>query len=188
MREQTSGTTADEAPATNLARDLLLYTLARLGILVVSAGVLVLLHVPLLVAAAVAVVLVMPLSMLVFGSLRRRVATGLAQRSQRRQAQRERLRAQLRGADSAESGTGENYPNKNSTGENAAGDVVPSAEGTGEGASDGAASTAEAGDGQDGSGKDSTNQDESGATPAGGATSAAGGAADARSAGRSGVE
>lgn len=98
MRRQSSGTAADELPATNLTRDLLLYTLARLGILVVSAGVLVLLHVPLLVAAAVAVVLVMPLSMVVFGSLRRRVATGIAQRTAARRERREQLRAQLRDA------------------------------------------------------------------------------------------
>ena len=84
------------APST-LARDVALYTVARLAMLVAATVVLMLFQVPLLVAAAVAVVLVMPLSMLVLGSLRRRVAVGMAERAQQRRARREELRAQLRG-------------------------------------------------------------------------------------------
>lgn len=87
-----------------MARDLVLYTLARMGILVVTTGILTLLNVPLLVAAVVSVVLVMPLSIVLFAPLRRRVATGMAQRTARRRAQHEELRAQLRGED-AESGS-----------------------------------------------------------------------------------
>ncbi|GAA2818612.1 hypothetical protein GCM10010470_62420 [Saccharopolyspora taberi] len=80
-----------------LARDVALYTVARLAMLVAATGALMLFGVPLLVAAAVAVVLVMPLSMLVFGTLRRRVAVGMAERAAERRARREELRAQLRG-------------------------------------------------------------------------------------------
>ena len=157
MREQSSGTAADELPATNLARDLLVYTLARLGILVVSAGVLVLLNVPLLVAAAVAVVLVMPLSMLVFSPLRRRVATGIAQRTAQRREKREQLRAQLRGEDggAAEDVTGENTAAAASSEKHVTG--------------------ADADGAESGSGKDSTNEDESGEPAAEEAEEAAGG-------------
>lgn len=96
MQEQE--TSAGQTPSSaGLARDIALYTLARLGMLVVAAAILMLFGVPLLVAAAVSVVLVMPLSMLVFGSLRRKVATGIALRAQARKARRESLRAQLRG-------------------------------------------------------------------------------------------
>lgn len=86
-----------EWPAGRLAGDIALYTLARLGMLVLVAAVLVLVGVPFLVAAAVSVIAVMPLSMLVFGTLRRRVATGIAVRKQARQTRREALRAELRG-------------------------------------------------------------------------------------------
>lgn len=92
-----TGVAPNTGSAAHVARDLALYTIARLGMLVVVAAILALVGVPLLVAAAVAVVFVMPLSMLVFGSLRRRVATGIAVRKQERQQRRERLRAQLRG-------------------------------------------------------------------------------------------
>lgn len=87
-----------------MARDLVLYTLARMGILVVTTGILTLFNVPLLVAAVVSVVLVMPLSIVLFAPLRRRVAAGMAQRTAHRRAQHEELRAQLRGEDT-ESGT-----------------------------------------------------------------------------------
>jgi ABC-type bacteriocin/lantibiotic exporter with double-glycine peptidase domain len=87
-----------------LALDVALYTVVRIGMLVVVAGGLMLCTVPLLAALAVSVVVVMPLSMLVFGRLRRRVAVGLAERSAARSAQREQLRAQLRGERDADSG------------------------------------------------------------------------------------
>ncbi|SDJ81242.1 Protein of unknown function [Actinopolyspora mzabensis] len=88
----------------NLARDITLYTVARFGLLAVLAGVLVLFDVPLLVALAVSVVVAMPLSLVVFSGLRRRVATGMAERAAERAERKEQLRAQLRGeADSVES-------------------------------------------------------------------------------------
>lgn len=64
---------------------------------VVVAAALMLVRVPGLVALAVSVVVVMPLSLLVFGQLRRRVAAGMAERAADRRARREELRAQLRG-------------------------------------------------------------------------------------------
>ena len=63
--EQQQVERADQAEQSSLGRDLALYTVARLGMVVVVAGVLVLLGAPLLVAAAVSVIVVMPLSMLV---------------------------------------------------------------------------------------------------------------------------
>nr|WP_228046553.1 DUF4229 domain-containing protein [Saccharopolyspora sp. HNM0983] len=74
-----------------------MYTLARFGLVAAVAAILLVAGVPLLVALAVSVVAVMPLSMLVFGTLRVRVATGIAERGQARKARRDRLRAQLRG-------------------------------------------------------------------------------------------
>lgn len=82
-------------PERNLAIDLTLYTLARLGLLVITAAALTLAGVPLLVSAAVSVVAVLPLSLLLFGSLRRRVATGIAERTQLRRQRRAQLRAEL---------------------------------------------------------------------------------------------
>ena len=97
MQEQQSVQEAAPAAETHLARDIALYTLARLALLLAVTAVITACGVPLLVAAAVSVVVVMPVSMLVFGGLRRRVATGMALRSRQRAARREELRAQLRG-------------------------------------------------------------------------------------------
>jgi hypothetical protein len=94
--QQGAGSRGVEGRSASLARDLTLYTLVRLGMIVVGTGLILPFHVPLLVAVAVALVLAMAVSGLVFGGLRQRVATGLAQRSARRRAQRERLRRELR--------------------------------------------------------------------------------------------
>lgn len=88
-----------EVVVANLRRDLALYTLARLGLVAVVASVLVLFDVPLLVALVVAVVVGFPLGLLVFRGLNQRVTAGLATRGAEREAQRARLRAQLRGED-----------------------------------------------------------------------------------------
>jgi ABC-type bacteriocin/lantibiotic exporter with double-glycine peptidase domain len=109
VREQQEATGESQAVTSRLVLDIVLYSVARLGMLVAVTAVLVLFGVPLLVAAVVSVVVVMPLSMLVFGRLRRRVAAGMAERSAHRRARREELRAQLRGergrdADSGDSG------------------------------------------------------------------------------------
>ncbi|GAB2656729.1 hypothetical protein GCM10027271_14070 [Saccharopolyspora gloriosae] len=93
VQEQRTASVTESAPPTNLARDIALYTVVRLAMLLAVVAVLALCGVPLLVAAAVSVVVVMPLSMVVFGGLRRRVATGMVHRARRR----EQLRAELRG-------------------------------------------------------------------------------------------
>jgi Flp pilus assembly protein TadB len=80
-----------------LARDVALYSAARLALVVVTAVLLLLVGVPLLVALLLAVVVALPLSVLLLGSLRARVNAGLAVVGERRRAERERLRHQLRG-------------------------------------------------------------------------------------------
>lgn len=80
-----------------LARDVALYSAARLALVTVTALLLLLAGVPLLVSALLAVVLALPLSMVVLGSLRARVNAGLAVVAGRRKAERDRLRQQLHG-------------------------------------------------------------------------------------------
>jgi hypothetical protein len=91
---------ASSVPAvTDLRRDLVLYTLARLGLIALVAVVLVLFDVPLLVSLAIAIVVGFPLGLLAFRALNQRVTAGLAARGAERAEQRARLRAQLRGED-----------------------------------------------------------------------------------------
>lgn len=80
-----------------LNRDLVLYTLARFGLLAVIALLLVLAEVPAVVALLLALVVSLPLSVIVLPGLRARVNAGVAAMIQRRRAERDRLRAQLRG-------------------------------------------------------------------------------------------
>ncbi|MGH3672114.1 MAG: DUF4229 domain-containing protein [Pseudonocardiaceae bacterium] len=80
-----------------VARDLVLYSAARLALVAVLALLLVIAGVPLLVAILLAVVVALPLSMVLLSSLRSRVNVGLAAVRERRQVERERLRQQLRG-------------------------------------------------------------------------------------------
>ncbi|MDQ2790313.1 MAG: DUF4229 domain-containing protein [Actinomycetota bacterium] len=90
---------APQIPPTGrtVARDIALYSTARLGMVTVAAVLLFLAGVPLLVSALLAVVLALPLSMLLLGSLRARVNSGLAVVARRRKAEREQLRRQLDG-------------------------------------------------------------------------------------------
>lgn len=81
----------------SLARDLTLYSLARLALIGAVTVVLVLFDVPLLVAVAVAVVVGFPLGLLVFRGLNNRVTAGLAERGAERAQTRENLRRELRG-------------------------------------------------------------------------------------------
>ena len=80
-----------------LARDIALYSAARLALVTVAALLLFFAGVPLLVSALLAMVLALPLSMVLLGRLRGRVNTGLAVVAARRKAQRDRLREQLHG-------------------------------------------------------------------------------------------
>ncbi|MFE2757151.1 DUF4229 domain-containing protein [Actinosynnema sp. NPDC059335] len=81
----------------HLGRDVTLYICARLGMVAAVTALLVLVNVPLLVALAVGVVVALPLSLFVFSGLRARVAQGLEVKQAARRAEREKLRAQLRG-------------------------------------------------------------------------------------------
>lgn len=82
-----------------LGRDIALYTAARIALVAVVTAVLLLFDVPLLVSVAVAVVVGFPLGLLLFRGLNARVTAGLAERGKHRQAERDRLRSQLRGED-----------------------------------------------------------------------------------------
>ena len=81
---------------TTLARDVALYTAARLAMVAVITSLLVFAGIPLLVSILIALVVALPLSMLMLGSLRARVNAGLATAGARRRAERDRLRRQLR--------------------------------------------------------------------------------------------
>lgn len=80
-----------------LARDIALYSAARLALVTVMALLLVLAGVPLLVAILLALVVALPLSMVLLRSLRVRVSAGMAAAGARRRLERDRLRNQLRG-------------------------------------------------------------------------------------------
>ncbi len=79
-----------------LARDVALYSTARLALVAVIALLLVLARVPLLVSILLALVVALPLSMVLLPALRLRVTAGLAAAGARRRAERDRLRSQLR--------------------------------------------------------------------------------------------
>jgi hypothetical protein len=81
----------------SLVGTLVAYTLARLAIVVAVAGLLVLAGVPLLLALLIGVVAALPLSMLLLRGLRKRMDVGVAAVQERRTAQRDVLRARLRG-------------------------------------------------------------------------------------------
>jgi Protein of unknown function (DUF4229) len=83
--------------APGLAGTLALYGLARLGLLAVVAGLLLLAGTPLMIALLVALIVALPLSMLLFRGLRARLDSALAVARARRGAQRDALRAGLRG-------------------------------------------------------------------------------------------
>jgi len=83
----------------SLVGTLVAYNLARLAIVVAVAGLLVLAGVPLLLALLIGVVAALPLSMLLLRGLRKRMDAGVAAVQERRTAQREVLRARLRGDD-----------------------------------------------------------------------------------------
>lgn len=79
------------------AIDLTVYLAARFALVAVIATLLVLAGVPLLVALIIALVVGLPLGLLVLRGISARVTAGLAVRGEKRKAERERLRAELRG-------------------------------------------------------------------------------------------
>src|SRR5688572_22301701 len=81
-----------------LAGALALYTLARLALVGVVAGLLVLAGVPLVIAVLVGLIVALPLAMVLFRPLRARLDSALAARA----AERAALRARLRGEQTAD--------------------------------------------------------------------------------------
>ncbi len=73
------------------------YGAARAALVAVIAAVLTWVGVPLLVAILIGLVVALPLSLLLFSSLRKDLDNALAVSGARRREQKERLRAQLRG-------------------------------------------------------------------------------------------
>jgi hypothetical protein len=84
------------------ARDLAAYSAARLGLVVVIAAVLVALGVPLVLGIGVGVIAGYPLSLLLFRGLGARASASMNRRRARRSAERDRLRAELRGEEAPE--------------------------------------------------------------------------------------
>ena len=82
----------------SLVKWLTVYTLLRLGMLVLLTAVLSLLM-PLILALLFAVVLALPLAWLLFGGVRKRVNAALAVANAARRAERDRLRKALNGDD-----------------------------------------------------------------------------------------
>ncbi len=88
-----------------MIRDVALYSVARLA-LVVALTLLILylprifgVEIPLLVAALFAVLIALPVSLVLFSSLRRRVNEGIAAVDERRRSERADLENRLRGED-----------------------------------------------------------------------------------------
>jgi hypothetical protein len=80
-----------------LAATLALYGLARLGLIALIAGLLLLAGTPLIIALLVALIVALPLSMLVFRGLRARLDVAVNASQARRADERAALRAKLRG-------------------------------------------------------------------------------------------
>ena len=89
-----------------------LYALARLGLLVVVAALLAAAGVPFVIAVLVGLIVALPLSMVLFRGLRGRMDEALNDARQRRSAERDALRARLRGGGPAPdaSGAGSDEP------------------------------------------------------------------------------
>ncbi|RVW01564.1 DUF4229 domain-containing protein [Rhodococcus spongiicola] len=88
-----------------LVRDVVAYSAARLGLVVVLAAVILFggelfgVEVPLLVAALFAVLIALPLSLVLFSRLRKRVNRDIAAVDSQRRADKADLQAKLRGED-----------------------------------------------------------------------------------------
>ena len=93
---------ADPRTEPGLATTAALYVLARLALLGLITGLLLLAGTPVVIALLVALIVALPLSMLVFRGLRGRLDTALAAARARRGQEREVLRAGLRGDDTAD--------------------------------------------------------------------------------------
>ena len=80
-----------------LAAAIWLYALARLGLVAVVAGLLLLAGVPFLISLLVGLIVALPLSMVLFRGLRGQLDGALARARERRSTERDALRRRLRG-------------------------------------------------------------------------------------------
>ncbi|AVH25182.1 DUF4229 domain-containing protein [Nocardia cyriacigeorgica] len=93
-----------------MARNLALYTVARLGLVALITAVIMLaaklidVQIPLVVAALFALIIAMPLSLILFKGLRTRVNEDIAVVDERRRQDKAQLRARLRGEEPGEQG------------------------------------------------------------------------------------
>ncbi|MEV6070543.1 DUF4229 domain-containing protein [Nocardia sp. NPDC052001] len=100
-----SDATPPESAGRRLAKHLALYTVARLGLVVVIAAIIlgmaaiVKVDIPLIVAALFALLIAMPLSLLLFKKLRTQVNKDIAAVDAKRRSDREQLMTRLRGED-----------------------------------------------------------------------------------------
>jgi len=90
------------ASKSGLVRDLAVFSLLRLGVVVVLTAAIVAIgkvtiEIPLLVAALFAVVIALPLSMVLFAPLRRRINERIAEVDEARRTQKQELRSRLSG-------------------------------------------------------------------------------------------
>lgn len=107
---KSTSTNTGATPGGRLMRDLALYTAARLGLVVVLAAVIFGgarifgVEIPLLVTLLFALVIALPLSLVLFGKLRKQVNEDISAVDEKRRRDKAELRAKLRGdGDSAES-------------------------------------------------------------------------------------
>ena len=114
---------ADSRTEPGLATTAALYVLARLALLGLITGLLLLAGAPVIIALLVALIVALPLSMLVFRGLRGRLDAALAAARARRTQERAVLRAGLRG-DAAAPASADLHP---------AADAEPGARSTGDG-------------------------------------------------------
>lgn len=100
---ESAGGSPAGSPGRRLARNLALYTLARLVLVVLITAIILLLaqlisvDIPLVVAALFALLIAMPLSLTLFKKLRARVNEDIAVVDERRRHDKAQLRARLRG-------------------------------------------------------------------------------------------
>lgn len=91
------------SPGRRLARNLVLYTVARLVLVAIIAAIIVLVahlvkvDIPVIVALLFALIVAMPLSLLLFKRLRSRVNQDIAAVDERRRTDKAQLRARMRG-------------------------------------------------------------------------------------------
>ena len=93
----TPTTTAAAGSTGGLALAIVGYVAARVVLVAIITGVLMLVGLPLLLALIVALIVALPLSLLLFRPLRARLNREIEVATAARRAQRERLRAELRG-------------------------------------------------------------------------------------------